>query len=128
MNYSMMLPLAFPGAEWALYDSHDFGSLVWGPNNTIPQPSHADLLAAFELVKPQEAMRLLRLKRNELLQQSDVFVFPDFPHKDEATKQAWLAYRQALRDLPSISSPQLLLPSLELDESSVAWPAKPISS
>jgi hypothetical protein len=35
-------------------------------------------------------------------------------------------YRQALRDLPANSSPQLTT-SLELDHASVAWPPKPAS-
>lgn len=123
-DYSFILSLVYPGAEWTLFDSSNFESLDWGTNNTAPKPSYEELMAAFDLAKPQEAMRLLREKRNSLLQESDVYVLPDFPHPDEATKQAWLTYRQQLRDFPENSSPQLTL-SLELDETSVTWPIPP---
>jgi len=80
-----------------------------------------------ESEKTQEAMRLLRTKRNDILQQSDIHALPDFPHPNESLRQAWMAYRQALRDLPQNSSP-LLTSTLQLDESSVGWPTKPASS
>ena len=125
-NYAVLLSLLYPGAEWSLSNSFDFNTLEWGPNNSVPKPSHADLLASFESQKTQEAMRLLRAKRDELLRDSDAYALPDFPHPDEATKQAWLAYRQALRDLTTTAAPQLSL-SMQLVEGSVTWPSKPAS-
>lgn len=44
-------------------------------------------------------------KRDELLKESDMYATVDYPHADEATKQAWLDYRQALRDLPENTWP-----------------------
>lgn len=60
---------------------------------------------------------ILRSKRNELLQQSDWMAV-----SDRTMTQAQIDYRQALRDLPANSEPQL-------DENgnltNVTWPTKP---
>lgn len=42
----------------------------------------------------------IRAERDRRLAASDRFVLPDYPHADAAVRQAWLDYRQALRDLP----------------------------
>jgi hypothetical protein len=64
-----------------------------------------------------EPMRLLRIERNQLLQQTDWMALNDVVVSEE-----WKAYRQALRDLPANSEPQL-------DENgnltNVTWPTKP---
>ena len=46
----------------------------------------------------------LRKERNQLIQQTDWRATVDYPNPD---KQAWLDYRQALRDLPANSTPAL---------------------
>lgn len=101
------------------------------------------------------AQNMMRRKRDSLLMFSDSRTTPDFPHKDEAEKQAWLDYRQALRDLPEncpditlkyetpseISLPPLLpkeVPdSLQLNRTllkdmtrlcNVTWPIPPVQS
>ena len=38
---------------------------------------------------------------------TDIYGLVDFPHKNEATKQAWLDYRKQLRDLTKNSTPLL---------------------
>jgi len=55
----------------------------------------------------------IRSKRNFLLKDSDWSAFPDANPKP--SKEAWLTYRKALRDLPQ---------SFE-DPSEVVWPEKP---
>jgi len=66
-----------------------------------------------------EPMRLLRMQRNRLIQQTDWRATVDYPNPD---KQAWLDYRQALRDLPETADPQL-------DENgqltNIVWPEEP---
>ena len=42
----------------------------------------------------------LRTERNTLLDQSDKYIVADYPHPTPEARQAWLDYRQALRDLP----------------------------
>jgi hypothetical protein len=55
----------------------------------------------------------VRYKRNKLLEDCDwMFCFYDRPVKD---KEAWIAYRQALRDVPQ----QAGFPS------TINWPVKP---
>jgi hypothetical protein len=124
-DYSQMLSLAYPGAGWSLLDITDFQTLAWDSSNSSPQPTLSELLVQLESVKPDEALRLLREKRNQILSESDMYALPDFPHPDEATKQAWLSYRQALRDVMENNTPTLAATTLELDESSVIWPPKP---
>ena len=44
-------------------------------------------------------LQLFLNRRLNLLKESDVYALPDYPHKTQEAKQAWLDYRQALRDL-----------------------------
>jgi hypothetical protein len=123
-DYSKVLLLTHPGAEWSLQDVLDINSLTWDATNSIPKPSLPEILTQLELVKPAEALRLLREKRNAILADSDMHALPDYPHPDEATKQAWLSYRQALRDMTQHSTPTLTV-TLELDDAFVTWPSRP---
>ena len=59
--------------------------------------------------------RSLRKRRNQLLDQSDKYIVADYPHPTEETKQAWLDYRQALRDLPANTT----------DPENPVWPVAP---
>lgn len=43
----------------------------------------------------------VRLRRDRLLAACDPMALPDYPHADEAARQAWLDYRAALRDVPA---------------------------
>ena len=59
------------------------------------------------------AWEQIRAKRDELLKESDWSAFPDANPKP--SKEAWLDYRQALRDIPqTFSTPE-----------EVVWPEKP---
>lgn len=57
----------------------------------------------------------LRTKRNILLEQTDKYIVADWPHPTPEAKQAWLDYRQALRDLPSVTE----------DPANPVWPTPP---
>ena len=57
----------------------------------------------------------IRKTRNELLDKTDRYTTIDYPHPTEEAKQAWLDYRQALRDLPSNTT----------DPSNPVWPTPP---
>jgi hypothetical protein len=63
------------------------------------------------------ALSELRAKRDKLLQETDAFLWVEdhslYP-KTEGQRQAWLSYRQSLRDLPQSTNP--LNPE---------WPNKP---
>ena len=71
-----------------------------------------------ETLKPEMATKALRRKRDRLIRESDPYSLPDFPHASEEVRQAWLTYRQALRDLPSTTE----------DPSNPTWPEAPSSN
>lgn len=73
---------------------------------------------------PELAMTLLREARNARLKASDVYVLPDYPHVSRAMREAWLAYRQALRDLPLTATPSILADGT-LNLESVRFPTPP---
>ena len=67
--------------------------------------------------KKEKLKENLRIERNKLLKSSDKYTILDWPHATEEVKQAWLDYRQALRDLPSNTS----------DPENPVWPVAPSS-
>ena len=79
------------------------------------QPSEEQIQAKLAELQAAEPMRLLREKRNQLLQQSDWMAVAD-----RIMTQAQIDYRQSLRDLPETADPQL-------DENgnltNVTWPS-----
>jgi len=68
-----------------------------------------------------DAMTKLRSERDALIPSTDKYIMADYPIRDEL-RQQWGRYRQHLRDLPGMSSP-------DLDEdgnlTGVEWPAIP---
>ena len=64
-----------------------------------------------------EPIRLLRIERNRRLAETDWWVLPD-----RTPTQAQLDYRQALRDLPANSEPQL---DNQGDLINITWPEVP---
>jgi hypothetical protein len=92
---------------------HTVAKLV--PEETI-QDKYADFTLAHNLV-------ILRSERYKRLVASDVYSLPDFPHADEAARQAWLDYRQNLRNITTI------YPTPVTDDNDnligIDWPVKP---
>ena len=86
----------------------------------LPTPEE---LAAQEVIQERrvDAMTKLRSERDALIPSTDKYAFMDFPIRDELRKE-WNRYRQHLRDLPGMSSP-------DLDEdgnlTGVEWPVAP---
>ena len=85
-----------------------------------PTPEETAALKALEQRK-EDAMTKLRSERDALIPSTDKYVTWDYPIRDELRKK-WKRYRQHLRDLPGMSSP-------DLDEdgnlTGVEWPAVP---
>jgi hypothetical protein len=82
-----------------------------------PQPTEEEIQAKIAELQAAEPLRLLRLERTRLLQQSDWMANSDVVMTDE-----WRVYRQALRDLPETQTPAL-------DDNgnliNVEWPTPP---
>jgi hypothetical protein len=91
------------------------------PEGLVPPPyPWAQVLAEMTKIETEIAFEALRAERDARLAKSDFVMFPDVqvPNKD-----AWLSYRQALRDLPSTAHPALV--AGVLDPESVCWPPLP---
>ena len=67
----------------------------------------SEVQAKMDELRPAEELKRLRKERDKLLRESDKYALPDYPH---TRKEAWMTYRQALRDLPATGG---------------EWPVKP---
>ena len=85
-----------------------------------PTPEELAVIEA-EQQRKADAMTKLRSERDVRINTTDKYVTPDYPIRDE-TRKKWFHYRQHLRDLPAMSSP-------DLDEHGeligVEWPEVP---
>ena len=107
-------------AGWLSIESYDYNKIEWEENTTIPTLEEVN--NKIEELKLAEPMNKLREERKNKLKESDIYGLSDFPFANDTIKQAWITYRQALRDLPSTATPQL-------DENrqltGVTWPTPP---
>ena len=78
------------------------------------KPPKEEFEAKLQELIDAQPLKDLRAERDALLSQTDKYATIDFPHGSEAAKQAWLDYRQALRDLPANTDP-----------SNPVWPEAP---
>ena len=109
--YVKAMELLIPEAGWRV--TNDIINLSECPTNVTETQIIEKANELFAL----EPMRLLRQERNRRIAETD-WRF----RSDLTPSQEWIDYSQALRDLPSTSSP-------ELDDngqlSNVTWPTKP---
>ena len=80
------------------------------------KPSKELLEERFKENYRNEGFKYLRIERNKKLTESDFVIFPDYSHSTPEIKQAWLDYRQALRDLTD---------SVTEDPENPNWPTPP---
>ena len=101
------------GIPWTITDA-DYDSLEW-LDETIPKPTLEALEQRRDQLIDARPLKKLRAARDALLSQTDKYATIDFPHGSEVAKQAWLDYRQALRDLPANTT----------DAENPTWPIAP---
>jgi len=93
-------------------------SYTTGPFESTPEEIAAQKVTGDRKVK---AMTKLRSERDALIPSTDKYIMADYPIRDEL-REKWRRYRQHLRDLPGMSSP-------DLDEDGnlkdVEWPVVP---
>ena len=103
-----------PNAKFSII-GYDYSGIQWSDER--PKPTEEEIQAKIVELEAAEPMRLLRLERDRLIQQTD-WRF----RSDLTPSQEWIDYCQALRDLPANSEPQL-------DENgnltNVNWPVPP---
>ena len=80
-------------------------------------PTEEEIQAKISELEAAEPMRLLRIQRNQLLQETD-WRF----RSDLTPLQAWIDYCQALRDLPATAEPKL---DAVGNLTNIDWPEKP---
>jgi hypothetical protein len=94
-------------------------------DGSVPDPTPEELAAMeAERQRKSDAKEKLRQARDILLDASDKYATLDYPHHTKEKRKKWFRYRQHLRDLPAMSSP-------DLDENGeligVEWPQAPTS-
>ena len=96
-------------------DNNDYETLRWYEDNTITKPTLEELTEKWDEHLAAQPLKELRQERNQRLTYTDYLFTSDFPHTTPEKKQEWLDYRQALRDLPSVTE----------DPENPVWPSIP---
>ena len=116
MIVKALIELGYGNCKWHVRNEEIYENLYWLDDNT-EKPTEEEIQAKIAELEAAEPLRLLRLERTKLLQQSDWMANSDVVMTDE-----WKAYRQALRDLPETQTPAL-------DDNgnliNVEWPTPP---
>ena len=103
MDFSKILTKHYKENAWGCGETYE--SMIW-QDKTLSKPSKEHLETLWNDILESE----MRIERNQLLKDSDYTALPDYPNRE-----AWLDYRQKLRDFPSVWSV------------GVPFPTKPIS-
>ena len=106
-----------PNNNWLVENE----TLTWEDDIAL-KPTDAEIEAKRIELQNAFPMKKLIEERNKKLFDTDYRIVADFPYPSDTVKQAWLTYRQALRDLPSTASPQL---DANGDLTNVTWPTPP---
>lgn len=91
----------------------DYENMVWH-DEEIPKPTKEEVAEVYEELRRKYPWEILRRERNQRLAEVD-WIFSEDYAIDDASYQQWLAYRKALRDLPSVTE----------DPANPVWPSRP---
>ena len=111
-----------PDAKWVVRGLPPNEVIEWNDTEQT-QPTEDEINAKLAELKSAEPFKLLRIERNRRLAETDWTQLKDID-LDIIRERNWKNYRQALRDLPSKSTPKLNSNG-DLDMTSVTWPDKP---
>ena len=112
-----------PNSEYSV-TGNVYSGIDW-LDKSQTQPTEDEVNTKIAELEAAEPFRLLRIERNKLIAETDWTQLKDID-LDIIRERDWKNYRQALRDLPSKSTPKLDVNG-ELDMTSVTWPDKPSS-
>ena len=102
---------------------NNYNDIIWKSDNSQSKPTLAECKAAWQEIISEAPIKQLREERDNKLLETDKYTsIPDWPHPSEEVKQAWLTYRQELRDLPATATPQL---DDNGNLTNVTWPTPP---
>jgi hypothetical protein len=99
MDFSIVLSKYYDGFAWICGETYQ--TLKW--LDDLPKPTEEELELKYDDLLLDE----VREERNRLLKESDITVLTDYP---STNKEAWLSYREALRDFPSVWTPGMAFP------------------
>ena len=112
-----ILKVLRPNNNWSTTNN----TFTWEDDIAL-KPTDAEIEAKRIELQNELPMKKLRKERNIKLSQCDIYGLSDFPFANDTIKQAWITYRQALRNLPTTATPQL-------DENgnltNIIWPTPP---
>ena len=125
INYGYVFEKNYPTCKWSIQrgkKAYEYDAYVWDESNNISIPSKFELDTQWQTLKRDTWIwKKVIAERNEKLQESDRYALPDYPHASPEIKQAWLDYRQELRDFIEIATPSFS----EEGKLEVEWPVKP---
>jgi len=102
--------------------SEQYNAVIW-QDESQTKPTEDEVTVKVTALNNEEPARLVRIKRDKLLTESDWTQTRDNVRLNDS---AWINYRQELRDITkSASFSPKLNDNGTLDESSVTWPLKP---
>ena len=111
-----------PGAQCRI-SGVTYNDIIWDDKNqTIP--TEEEVTAKVTELETAEPHRVLRIERNRRLAECDWVVTKNAEYGYNISKE-WRTYRQALRDLPSITYKPEMDGDGVLKMNSVAWPTPP---
>ena len=114
MDIPLVLSNYYKGQEWTL-NGDGYEGLIWyDERNTLPKPTLEELTEKWNEYIAAQPLKELRQERNKHLAEVD-WVFSTDYHISSEERGVWVAYRQALRDLPSVTE----------DPTNPMWPTKP---
>ena len=119
MNIVDVLIANYGSKSWKITSSDDYSALEW--DDASEKPTEEQLRSELTTLENAEPMRLLRIRRDALLKETDWTQGKDVP---VGIQSSYVNYRQQLRDLPSTATP-VLDDSIAVGISSVTWPTKP---
>ena len=102
----------YPNCEWSIEDGM-YENLTWNDTNTS-KPTLEELTAKQEELIAAQPLKELRKERNRRLAEVD-WIFTSDYDLSVSDHAVWIAYRKALRDLPSTTE----------DPANPVWPEKP---
>jgi hypothetical protein len=114
MDIFCVLSNFYQGQQWS-FIGDEYDGLKWNETNTLPKPTLEELTEKWNEYVAAQPLKEFRLARNQVLEQTDKYAIPDWPHSTPEVRQAWLDYRQALRELPSTTE----------DPENPVWPVRP---
>lgn len=103
-----------PGANWKVENMYDYETIIWNDENQI-KPTRNEYDSMSNQLEIERKWDCIRERRDTELNKTDKYIVSDWPHPTPEDRQAWLDYRQALRDLPANTE----------DPANPDWPTRP---